>query len=277
MKRLLRSATFAAASSVLALGAWGAWAQNTTTTVKPDGSVETTTVRVDVQGPRMQIYGFVQLDMSATTSTQSTPTGSTPCDRRSCRPSRTSSARTADFYAACGRRRFGVKGWLPTGRASSRPCFEFDLFGVGVDAGQTTIRAPPRLWRARTRSARARPRAPSWTSTSSRTRSSTGARTGWSSSGTSRFAGCRCRATRASDDRARAARRERATAASMPNRVELQNVKARFPLPDLSAQVPAATGKWGHVQLAGILRDIEWDDTEHRRSSTSPGARPAGA
>jgi len=38
--------------------------------------------------------------------------------------------------------RFGVKGFMPTGENTSPLFFkfEFDLFGVGVDAGQTTIR-----------------------------------------------------------------------------------------------------------------------------------------
>ena len=44
------------------------------------------------------------------------------------------------------------------------------------------------------------------------------------------------------------------------DRVELQNIKPRFPLPDLTAQV-RSTGDWGHVQLAGLLREIKWDDT----------------
>ena len=35
---------------------------------------------------------------------------------------------------------------------------------------------------------------------------------------------------------------------------------ARFPLPDLSAHY-RDDGDWGHVQVAGILRYIEWDDT----------------
>ena len=42
-------------------------------------------------------------------------------------------------------------------------------------------------------------------------------------------------------------------------RIELQDVKGRFPLPDLSAQYRHAAG-WGHVQLAGILRQMKWDD-----------------
>jgi hypothetical protein len=44
------------------------------------------------------------------------------------------------------------------------------------------------------------------------------------------------------------------------DRIALQNIKARFPLPDLTAQV-RSTGPWGHVQLAGLVREIAWDDT----------------
>lgn len=43
------------------------------------------------------------------------------------------------------------------------------------------------------------------------------------------------------------------------NRVELGDVKARFPLPDITANI-RRSGKWGHVQLAGILRRMQWDD-----------------
>src|SRR5207249_4705974 len=43
------------------------------------------------------------------------------------------------------------------------------------------------------------------------------------------------------------------------DRVELQGVKARFPVPDFSAEYHRAT-KWGYVELAGILRRIEWKD-----------------
>jgi hypothetical protein len=43
------------------------------------------------------------------------------------------------------------------------------------------------------------------------------------------------------------------------DRVQLQGVKGRYPLPDLSAHYRFGD-KWGHVQLAGIVRDIKWDD-----------------
>jgi hypothetical protein len=42
-------------------------------------------------------------------------------------------------------------------------------------------------------------------------------------------------------------------------RLELQDVQARFPLPDLSAHYRHARD-WGHVQVAGIIRQIKWDD-----------------
>lgn len=43
------------------------------------------------------------------------------------------------------------------------------------------------------------------------------------------------------------------------NRIELQNVKGRFPMPDISAHLRLA-GEKGHIQVAGIYRRIEWDD-----------------
>jgi hypothetical protein len=42
-------------------------------------------------------------------------------------------------------------------------------------------------------------------------------------------------------------------------RVELTDVSPRFPAPDLSARW-RHTADWGHLQVAGIARWIEWDD-----------------
>jgi hypothetical protein len=44
------------------------------------------------------------------------------------------------------------------------------------------------------------------------------------------------------------------------DRIELANIKARFPLPDITANYRLARG-WGHFQVGGILRKIKWDDT----------------
>jgi len=44
------------------------------------------------------------------------------------------------------------------------------------------------------------------------------------------------------------------------NRIELQNIQGRFPLPDFTGQFTYGRD-WGHVRVAGALRRIYWDDT----------------
>ena len=44
------------------------------------------------------------------------------------------------------------------------------------------------------------------------------------------------------------------------DRIELQNIKGHFPYPDFTAHYRYGE-KWGHVQLAGIVRYIGWTDT----------------
>ena len=44
------------------------------------------------------------------------------------------------------------------------------------------------------------------------------------------------------------------------DRIELDGIRARFPLPDFAAAYKYS-GDWGYVRTAGILRRINWDDT----------------
>src|SRR5205809_4200425 len=44
------------------------------------------------------------------------------------------------FYLSPRQSRLGVKGEIPTANGPVKGQFEFDMFGVGADAGQTTIR-----------------------------------------------------------------------------------------------------------------------------------------
>jgi hypothetical protein len=46
------------------------------------------------------------------------------------------------------------------------------------------------------------------------------------------------------------------------DRVELSGVVPRFPVPDLSAEYRLGQS-WGYVELAGIVRRMEWDDTNN--------------
>src|SRR5947208_11019984 len=48
--------------------------------------------------------------------------------------------RDGRFYASVRQSRFGVKSTVPTSYGDLKTIFEFELFGTGVDAGQTTFR-----------------------------------------------------------------------------------------------------------------------------------------
>ncbi|HVN32083.1 MAG TPA: DcaP family trimeric outer membrane transporter, partial [Thermoanaerobaculaceae bacterium] len=45
-----------------------------------------------------------------------------------------------NFYAGVRQSRLGFKAWVPTDVGELKTIFEFELFGTGVDAGQTTFR-----------------------------------------------------------------------------------------------------------------------------------------
>src|SRR5262249_24388533 len=50
-----------------------------------------------------------------------------------------------------------------------------------------------------------------------------------------------------------------ADAGNYADRLQLQDVKAKFSFPDVSAEGRYGRG-WGYVKLSGILRVIQWDD-----------------
>lgn len=86
-----------------------------------------------------EIYGFVQTDYVQDFNRVN------PAWDDTLRPSRiptTEGQFGDDGQAIIGIRqsRFGVRGNVPVGQDRLRTQFEFDLFGVGVDEGQTTIR-----------------------------------------------------------------------------------------------------------------------------------------
>jgi hypothetical protein len=55
------------------------------------------------------------------------------------------------------------------------------------------------------------------------------------------------------------------------DRIELDGVAAKFPLPDLTAQYRSAH-PWGYIQLGGILRRVEWEDLSAGPFDLSGGA-----
>ena len=75
-----------------------------------------------------------------TTSSRSTRTGTTPCASPSCRRSRISTGRMAARSPVCDRAASASALRRPTKLGDLKTIFEFELFGTGVDEGQTTFR-----------------------------------------------------------------------------------------------------------------------------------------
>jgi len=92
--------------------------------------------------PRVEVYGFIQMDAIADFNR------SDPNWTAALRPSKIPVNCPGD--PGCGKdgettfsvrqSRFGVNGFIPTGLGELKTKFEIDMFGVGVNAGQTTIR-----------------------------------------------------------------------------------------------------------------------------------------
>ena len=80
------------------------------------------------------------LDMGYQTEPERSGLVRRPAAHQAARRTRTSSARTASFFAGVRQSRLGVKSFMPTDLGEIKTIFEFELFGTGVDAGQTTFR-----------------------------------------------------------------------------------------------------------------------------------------
>ncbi|MCK7517121.1 MAG: hypothetical protein MZV64_05075 [Ignavibacteriales bacterium] len=122
-----------------------------------------------------------------------------------------------------------MKASSPTDLGELQAQFEFELFGTGVDAGPDDVPPAPRLGRARASSARARPGARSWTRTCSRTRSSTGARTGMVFFRNVQVRWMPIKGDTTLDARPRAAGRERRRRACYADRIELAGRQGPLP------------------------------------------------
>jgi hypothetical protein len=151
-----------------------------------------------------------------------------------------------------------VKGWIPTGLGEVRTVFEFELFGVGVDAGQTTFRLRHAYGElgcflaGQTNSVfmdgDVFPNSIEY----------------WGPNGMVFFRNVQVRYTPIRGDNELAIALERPGASGdsgqLSDRIELQNIQGHFPAPDLTAHFKNS-GEWGHVQLASVLRYIGWEDT----------------
>jgi hypothetical protein len=165
------------------------------------------------------------------------------------------------FFFGVRQTRFGVAGYTPTKLGDLKVVYEFDMFGTGSDEGQTTMRlryAYGELGRFLAGQATS----PfmdddAWPNTIEY----------WGPCGMVFYRNVQIRyAPIKTADKELFIALERPGAGadkgtiSIPELPSLDSVKAQLSAPDVSAHFKKR-GKWGSVQLAGILRPLKWKDT----------------
>jgi hypothetical protein len=162
-----------------------------------------------------------------------------------------------NFYAGVRQSRFGVKAFIPTSAGEVKTIFEFELFGVGVDAGQTTFRLR-HAWGELGQFGAGQ----TWSPFMDPDVFPNSVEY-WGPSGMVFFRNVQLRWTPMAGDDTFMVALERPGASGDEGKydevIEPGRIDGRFPLPDLSARY-RMTRPWGHLQIAGILREIKWDD-----------------
>jgi len=163
-----------------------------------------------------------------------------------------------NFWASVRQSRLGVKTWTPTKIGELYTIFEFELYGVGDDAGQTTFRLRQAYGQLGHFGA-----GQTWSPFMDPDVFPNSIEY-WGPNGMVFFRNVQMRWMPLMGDHAVTIAIERpgasADAGIYADRVELAGVQGRFPFPDLSGNY-RWTGGWGHLQVSGILREIKWDDS----------------
>jgi hypothetical protein len=207
--------------------------------------------------PSMDIYGAAMLDMGYDTG-QNDPAWFDVMRPTKLPSSPNEFGRDGRFYSGVRQSRFGVKGYLPTALGEVKTIFEFELFGVGVDAGQTTFRLRHAWGELGPIGA-----GQTWSPFMDPDVFPNSLEY-WGPNGMVFFRNVQLRfmpINKGNHQLWFALERPGASAdlGQIADRIELQNVKARFPAPDMSARFRWG-GERGHIQIAGIGRYIAWDD-----------------
>lgn len=162
-----------------------------------------------------------------------------------------------NVYFSVRQTRLGFKNYFPTSMGELKTHFEFEMFGTGVDAGQTTIRlrhayaelgkfGVGQYW-SPFMDIDVFPNTVEY----------------WGPTGMAFFRNVQIRYMPIQGETRMTIALERPGASGdqgvYSDRIELAGINGKFPLPDLSAEYRKGMS-WGYVELAGIVRDIEWED-----------------
>ncbi|HZN03699.1 MAG TPA: DcaP family trimeric outer membrane transporter [Candidatus Polarisedimenticolia bacterium] len=216
---------------------------------------------------RMDIYGFAMLDMGYQTK-QNDPDWFDVLRPTKLPVFEDQFGGDEHFFAGVRQSRFGVKTFTPTSKGEIKTIFEFELFGVGPDAGQTTFRLRHAWgelghWGA----------GQSWSPFMDPDVFPNSIEY-WGPSGMVFFRNVQVRWMPLQGENEVYVALERPGASGDPGVLVGSpgvDLTGRYPLPDLSGHYKRS-GDWGHIQIAGIVRKMEWDDTDPAAPDASGSA-----
>src|SRR6185436_12708383 len=161
-------------------------------------------------------------------------------------------------YFSVRQSRLGVKSTTPTKYGELKTIFEFEMFGTGVDAGQTTFRLR-HAWGQLGHFG-----AGQYWSSFVDPDVFPNTNEYWGPNGIPWFRNVQFRWMPLKGKNSVTVGLERPGASAdlgqASDRIELAGVRPRFPLPDLTANV-RFDRDWGHFQASGLVREIKWVDT----------------
>ena len=206
--------------------------------------------------PSMEIYGFAMLDIGHDFK-QIHPDWFDTMRLTKLPAVEDEFGKDHNTFAGVRQSRLGVRTSVPTDLGELKTQFEFELFGTGVDAGQTTFRlrhaygelgafGAGQYW-SPFMDIDVFPNSLEY----------------WGPTGMVFFRNVQVRWMPIQGDTRLTLALERPGASGdqgvYADRVELEGIRARFPLPDFSAEYRRGAS-WGYVEAAGMLRLIKWDD-----------------
>ena len=207
-------------------------------------------------GPYLDLYGFAMLDMIYQVKQNH------PDWFDTVRPTKLPSfdnefGQNGNFFAGVRQSRLGFRGYVPTSLGELRTVFEFELFGTGADAGQTTFRLRHAYGELGFIGA-----GQYWTVFGDQDVFPNTIEY-WGPNGIVWFRNVQLRFMPLRGRNSVTVALERPGASgdggTFASRVEIQNIQGRFTLPDLTGNF-RMTRDWGHVQIAGVVRRMHWDD-----------------
>jgi hypothetical protein len=211
------------------------------------------TPAADEPKPRVDVYGFVMLDIGQNFKTIN-PNWSDTLRVTRLPSSEEQYGKDGSTFAGVRQSRLGFKGYNPTPLGELKTTFEFELFGTGVDEGQTTFRLRHAYGEL------GKFGAGQYWSPFMDIDVFPNTLEYWGPTGMVFFRNVQVRYMPIKG-LTLAVERPGASgdAGVLADRIELQNVKGRSPMPDFSGEY-RFSGSKGYFEVAGMLGKMQWDD-----------------